>query len=477
MPTVLASVNTEWRRVAISTSSLWTTLSIDLETLIRPHPGEMIFSFHDKPFRQLSDFMRWSGLCPLDILIDARDPASHELIRCFSPPSTETSKLYADCMPTVFLMLLRQMHRWRSLEVVSDTLEPLCSALRVLSGRTATRDGSGAPCLEFLKLKRMNDYHRAHLLQFLPPLELDSLPFSALTGTSDQDVAEQHQSGASDQDILMQIPAPFHPLPKLRHVDIFSVLLNWAGFFRTLGAGHCIQSLELSHHDFKLRSTFDLFEAILKACPLLRRLVIRDSGPVLHRPFQHHDAISLPVLEEFHFGYTNTLCMDMLLSRLDAPNLISLSIEDVATLYPLPGSSGMDTEFLVDYCATGFSKHPSAVARSSPPFPKLQRLSLRMVFASINAFRPLVTKPKLHHLSLIDTPSALAALILEVDSTTPRPVLQSIQVCPITQEEISKLQELESTRLVLPGDEGSYLPILAQAATANCYPKDTGVGW
>ncbi|KAG2028885.1 hypothetical protein BDR03DRAFT_1019215 [Suillus americanus] len=163
---------------------------------------------------------------------------------------------------------------------MSDTLKPLCAALQVLSARTLTPSDSGGPCpdfilgsqaprLEFIKLKRSNDYYRAHLREFAPPMELDSIPFAALIGRPDQNVREQDQNGMSDQDLPAQIPASFHPLPKLRHVHLFGVPLNWTGFLHVLGVDHQIQSLELSHHDKGDRPTFDQFSAMIKACPLL----------------------------------------------------------------------------------------------------------------------------------------------------------------------------------------------------------------
>jgi hypothetical protein len=81
---------------------------------------------------------------------------------------------------------------------------------------------------------------------------------------------------------------------------------------------------------------FDQFSAIIKACPLLRRLVIRASGPVpvLSQPHHHHGVMSLPMLEELHLGYIKTDSLDVLFSRLNAPNLVTLFIEDVNPAVP-----------------------------------------------------------------------------------------------------------------------------------------------
>ncbi|KAG1864455.1 hypothetical protein C8R48DRAFT_672535 [Suillus tomentosus] len=431
LPTVLASVNSRWRKLAISVPTLWSTLSIDLKALVRSHPNH-VFTFHQQPFDQLSSFITWSKHSSLDILIDARDPKSRELIG-----SRKSKRLYL------------QMDRWRSLEVISDTLKPLCAALRLLSSHNPTRSGSAASRLEFIKLKRSNDFYHAHAEQFLPPMELDSVPFAVLTGASDQDTI-----------------APCHSLPKLRHVDIFGVPLNWAGFLRTLGVGHCIQSLELSYHDRTLRPTFDQFSAIINACPLLRRLVIQESGPVLSQPYHRRGVVSLPMLEELHLGYVGYVETDSLialLSRLDAPNLDALSIEDVNPVVPRTISeTGTNVENLLSYCATGFSEHPAAVSRTSMLFPKLQRLSLNRVHASVTAFSIFMSAfSELRDLSLLRTPNALAALLLDADATIPRHSITSILVSPVTQPEFLKLKQLKDVGLVLTGDVEELSPSIS----------------
>ncbi|KAG2080148.1 uncharacterized protein F5147DRAFT_784472 [Suillus discolor] len=362
----------------------------------------------------------------LDILIDARDPKSRELIG-------QDVRLIYNSRKSKCLYL--QMDRWRSLEVTSDTLKPLCAALRLLSSHNPTRGGSAASCLEFIKLKRSNDFYHAHAEQFLPPLELDSVPFAILTG-------------ASDQDTLAQVPAPCHPLPKLRHVDIFGIPLNWAGFICTLGVGHCIQSLELSYHDRTLRPTFDQFSAIINVCPLLRRLLIRESGPVLSQPYHCRGVVSLPMLEELHLGYVGYVEMDSLialLSRLDTPNLVALSIEDVNPIIP----RAITTVQL----ASASTRQP--------------------VHASVTAFSIFMSAfSKLHDLLLLRTPNALAALLLDVDATIPLHSITSILVSPVTQPEFLKLKQLKNVDLVLMGDVEELSPSISYPTISESYYYD-----
>ncbi|KAG2362705.1 hypothetical protein BDR07DRAFT_1484422 [Suillus spraguei] len=144
----------------------------------------------------------------------------------------------------------------------------------------------------------------------------------------------------------------------------------------------------------------------------------------------------------------------MLLSRLDAPNLITLSIEDINPVVPQNASkTGINIESLLSYCATGFSEHPAAISRTSMLFPKLQQLLLNMVHASVTAFSIFMSAfSKLHDLLLLHTPNALVALLLDADTTIPYHAIMSILVSPLTQPEFLKLKQLKNIDLVLMGD-------------------------
>lgn len=68
---------------------------------------------------------------------------------------------------------------------------------------------------------------------------------------------------------------------------------------------------------------------------------------------------------------------------------------------------------------------------------------------------------QLHHLSLLRTPNALAALLLDVDTTIPCPTLTSILVCPVTQAEALKLKQLKNISRVLQGDVEELSPTIS----------------
>jgi hypothetical protein len=66
VPLTLSCVSRYWRHVAINTPSLWTSLCITLEMIVED-------SYLDGSFLNLC--LSRSQMYPLDVLIDARDPA------------------------------------------------------------------------------------------------------------------------------------------------------------------------------------------------------------------------------------------------------------------------------------------------------------------------------------------------------------------------------------------------------------------
>ncbi|OAX38608.1 hypothetical protein K503DRAFT_866034 [Rhizopogon vinicolor AM-OR11-026] len=441
MPTVLASVHRHWRHIALSTSTLWSSLVMSLEQVVHVKVGSDVGDEYTPRHTTFLDVQRLaahiarSQNSPVDILIDTRDPDwdfeddGEECPNHGAPPSP-----FAAFIPQILDLLFPQMYRWRSLTILSDTWAPLRVALECLSVPTVTK-GSGAPHLETLMLMRCNEF-LGHSDIFTPSSQsiIGGIPFAALMGDPNRDV-----------------PAQYKPLPKLRNITLVGVHLNWTDFCQyTLGAAldqplsrvsGCIQSLELSQHCREVRATCDEFSRILKACPLLRRLVIRVSGPRFDKGIRQNDRlpVSLPMLEEIHVGYTHVEDAAMMLSQINAPNLVTLSIEDAN---PMASPDDEDAGPLVTYCATGLldlcdvlPEVPSNLV-IKPPFPQLERLSLNGVNACIYPFSLLMaTLPKLRHLSLRRSPNALEALLPTqmpfVDACTrtiPCPGLESIEV-------------------------------------------------
>jgi hypothetical protein len=245
---------------------------------------------------------------------------------------------------------------------------------------------------------------------------------------------------------LQDVPAQSPHLPKLRNIVLYGVHLNWTAFHLStlLGSGatptksltppkHFIQSLELSHHSGEVRPTLDDFFGILEACPQLRRLVLRASGPLPGRPSYQ---ISLPLLQQLHYEFPLVGDPNELFSGFYAPNLIKLSIgvksfAQKKITYDEEGEDEDEDEdeegpanSLLRYCA------------AHHPFPKLQELSLNGVNAPVEAFSLFMTSvPTLLHLSLLGTTrQALLALVPTQEpltvSSVPCPDLESIRIFP-----------------------------------------------
>ncbi|KAG1803899.1 uncharacterized protein HD556DRAFT_1437634 [Suillus plorans] len=386
MPHVLASVNLHWRAVALCNHSLWSSLVIDLQKVIHKQTSGGL--------TPLTTMIARSGWSSVDIIIRAQQgpmSGTEEMMRR-KTDFTKTRSEYADCMPAIFNLLLPEMYRWRSLEIISDTWMPIYSALQLLN--EPRTESSSALRLESIKLKRTNDYLSRYWL-FCPSIMkmVEGTMFAALIG-------------ATNQDVPVQSP----PLPKLRNITLYGVHLNWTNFFcYTLSAtpnrsptiSNSIQVLELSHHSGEVRPTSEEFSGILAACPRLKKLVLRISGPL--NGLSGH--VSLPQLQELHYGYCCIGDDIGLFSGLHAPNLVKLSLEGrnlSGTTYSPTQDDGEDdkADDILKYCTT------------HALFPKLQELSLYNVNVPVNTFALLLdTIPTLLHLLLHRTPNALLALL------------------------------------------------------------------
>ena len=78
MPTVLTSVHRHWRNIALSTSTLWSSLVMSLGQVIRvkggPDAGDERTHTTFLDVQRLAAHIARSRNSPVDILIDTRDP-------------------------------------------------------------------------------------------------------------------------------------------------------------------------------------------------------------------------------------------------------------------------------------------------------------------------------------------------------------------------------------------------------------------
>lgn len=75
MPLVISTVNKQWRRIALNTPALWTTLCVTAE-MIQAQEDHDLSLYTTGVFNtgHLTTYIHRSRKYPLDILIDARDP-------------------------------------------------------------------------------------------------------------------------------------------------------------------------------------------------------------------------------------------------------------------------------------------------------------------------------------------------------------------------------------------------------------------
>ncbi|EGN94456.1 hypothetical protein SERLA73DRAFT_96603 [Serpula lacrymans var. lacrymans S7.3] len=458
IPTTLASVSRHWRNVALSTPSIWTSLCITVDDVAYSDGTDII------DMRRLVTHLVRARNLPLDILIDARDPdwdfsESEEYGYELYPNSCE-HPFRSKFMTQILDVLFPHLHKWRSLAILTDTWAPMYAAVRRLGSTAApiplgaaSPTPIGAPLLEKLTLMRCNEFI-SHAPEFTPRHLKDPVyaPFTALFG----------------EDVDLQLP--MNLLPRLRSLTLSGVHVNWSTLSHLLSgsstaardhkASYGLQTLELSYHCPDVRPSHDEFHRILRACPDMRKLVIKISGPRSNAEERENgdseEPISLPLLEEIVLAYNDAGEATKVLSLIHAPSLKTLVIEDgMHPANPVEEDSGC----LLAYCGRGFSEdhfYTSAISSGShglesltfqsssstkhnPPFPLLEHLTLNRVKACPDPFKDLFQGlPKLRRLSFSHTPiHALEALLpsqLLHDSevgtivTVPCPDIDSLQV-------------------------------------------------
>ncbi|KAG2361602.1 hypothetical protein BDR07DRAFT_1485664 [Suillus spraguei] len=166
------------------------------------------------------------------------------------------------------------------------------------------------------------------------------------------------------------------------------------------------------------------------------------SGPLGGFPRQ----VSLPLLQELHYGYFCVGDDIRLFSGFRAPNLIKLTLENRSScraLYLPAEDDGEDDKAnsLLKYCATHLL------------FPKLEELSLYSVNASVDTFTLFMDAiPTLLHLLLHCTPNVLPALLpIQMPLAGVRiscPSLESIYIFPnpLKDDLIATLKERSSLK-------------------------------
>ncbi|KAL0959030.1 hypothetical protein HGRIS_014337 [Hohenbuehelia grisea] len=448
-PLAILSVSRQWRHVALSTSSLWTSICVTSDFIDVQGAESSSASINTAP---LVTYLARSRNAPIDIMIDARDPSWDFSESGVTPTSTSYVPPFQPThMEQTMHLLLPHLSRWRTVTILTDTWQIMHTALAVMNPSLLAQ---GAPQLQSLVLVRCNDFI-SHGSDFQPHHLKDS-PFLA---TAPASATESAAAGV---------------FPRLRHLVMQGVHGHWAALPSALQA-RCLETLELSSHSLQVRPTVDEFCNILSSCQSLRKLVIDGSGVsdfllddegyesdgdanAFHRHAAHRRRAGLPMLEEIDLGYRSAEDACRLLDLLDAPNVKTLTLRNAAH----PASPEVnDASQLLLFIGTGclkhpkirelrtFSSHPSYapftaidsvdIAPSpSLPFPALGRITLdkvvsteshfRAFFAGLSGVTNLTINPACPPITsaLIPTSSQNAAQCSGSASSSPCPRLQHL---------------------------------------------------
>ncbi|KAF5347545.1 hypothetical protein D9757_014299 [Collybiopsis confluens] len=325
-PLAISHTCSRWRKVSLSTASLWTSIKLCL-----PLSSEQL--------EYLDTWLERSKAHPLDMLLDFRDEdwAWEE----------ENHILTLDWTHLIFSAILPHAKRWRHIELFTDTWAPIHTFLDL------TRDLADLPFLKSVALSRCNAYF-ARKGECFKPIELrEPIP---LFGGAQQ-------------------------LPSLRELSLVGVHVDWQ---RSSSSLVNLSELEFKFHAYDVMPSLDRFREILAACPELERLSIVGWGPrideevsptgvngIISTGHSVTRMITLPKLTRFCFGFVDVEYAMKLLSFFILPFLSELELEDVAgTVDPMgPSDSSPLLNFFVEAPTTTTPHHHH-------PFGSLERINL-----------------------------------------------------------------------------------------------------
>ncbi|KAF8176364.1 hypothetical protein K438DRAFT_1939381 [Mycena galopus ATCC 62051] len=371
-PLVYTSVSWHWRRVALSTPSLFTSLCITPALFHQVGTEEVLDT------TGIASYLSLSQNCLVDILIDARDQE-------WDFEDDDGGWFSAEHMSTAMGVLLPHLGRWRSLSILTDVWAPMHAALRPLE---VYLSAFGAPHLQSLRLMRCDAY-AAHAAVDPGHVFLSSV---------------QATNGA-------------WILPRLRHLTLRGVPAAWTPLSAILPDG--LQTLELSFHPLAAQPSVPELASLLRAAPQLSRLVMNGSGPAVPAESTNTawdpEPVSLPLLDALTLGYTSAAAGLALLDLLSAPYLHTLTLEDAthpADTVPIDAAPLLTRLF-------------PAPAVQQPPFPALAHLALRR--AHLAAHPP--PDARVASLELVGThPAALTVLATQrLCQKAPRKIPSSFQ--------------------------------------------------
>ncbi|KAF8657596.1 hypothetical protein AX16_002177 [Volvariella volvacea WC 439] len=396
---VVCQVSRRWREIALNTPSLWANICVTIEMV-----GGRALTLEELQNQKVDTstvelFLRLSRNVPLNILIDIRDPnwdfyepgVANSEFQGVYPPFTPAHML------TVMSLLRPHVHRWRSVDVLSDLWSPLHTAFTIMNELFLSQ---GAPMLESLTLMRCNEY-----ASFLSDFQPEELHFPAFLDSI---------SSASTPEIIF---------PRLRDLCLWGVHANWSSLSHHLSKipGQGLSSLILADHCHQVLPSISEFHQLLSSVPRLHALQLTNSGPAILDPdtineiidtdiseletvedevkavIQELGQVQLSQLKEIKLGYRTTLEAMQILSMVDAGSAKKLELTDGSDILDV---FDVDAGRLLVYLGTGAylksseSVDSTAGAAPSPPFPFLEDVSLIKVKSCPQPFQILFSNLK-----------------------------------------------------------------------------------
>ena len=324
----LSHVCSGWRRVSLSTGSLWTRINIALPLNERQQKWAEIYLNRSIPYS-------------LEILIDVRDPN-------WDWNEENHSATWQAMIPTIHL-LIPHSQRWRKFEMLTDNWEPIFTFLFYTKAKLI------APKLEVLSLSRCNAYLAAIGQAFHP--ERLRAPIRLLGGLESA-------------------------LDSLTTVILVGVHVEWQNsVLRNLSR------LELKYQSSDVMPNVEQFRRIVEDSPTLGSLAIVGWGPILDLSETYPEGMFLfPALKELTFGFVDVNYATRLLSLFHVPSLQLLVLEDInPVVSPINGENATP---LLDLISSTSSITPTTTP--SPLLPihisAVSHLELRWIRAENRAF-------------------------------------------------------------------------------------------